>query len=88
MGEKVEKMTVRELIWMLESYPHDLRVVVSGYEDDFDDITPERISVVRIQLDVGTEDWEGRHEKLELLRKGAPNTGDIVDALVFHQASN
>ena len=51
-------------------------------------IAPERISVVKIQLDVGTEDWEGQHEKPELLRKGAAHTGDIVDALVFHWASN
>ena len=81
-------MTVKELIQILESYPSDLRVVVSGYEGGFDDIAPERISVVKIQLDVGTEDWEGQHEKPELLRKGAQNTGDIVDALVFHRASN
>lgn len=81
-------MTVKELIQILASYPSDLRVVVSGYEDGFDDIAPERISVVKIQLDVGTEDWEGQHEKPELLRKGAPKTGGIVDALVFHRASN
>ena len=52
-------MTVKELIQILESYPNDLRVVVSGYEEGFDDIAPERISVVKIQLDVGTEPWEG-----------------------------
>lgn len=81
-------MTVKELIQILESYPNDLRVVVSGYEDGFDDIAPERISVVRIQLDVGIEPWEGQHEKPDLLRKGTPRTGDTVDALVFHRASN
>ena len=81
-------MTVKELIQILESYPSDLRVAVSGYEGGFDDITPERISVVKIQLDVGTEPWEGQHEKPDFLRKGTPRTGDIVDALVFHRASN
>ncbi len=81
-------MTVKELIQILESYPQDLRVAVSGYEGGFDDIAPGRISVVKIQLDVGTEDWEGQHEKPDLLRKGAPSTGAIVDALVFHRASN
>lgn len=40
-------MTVKELMQMLESYPQDLRVVVSGYEDGYDNIAPERISVVR-----------------------------------------
>ena len=81
-------MTVKELIQMLESYPSDLRVVVSGYEGGFDDIAPERISVVKIQLDVGTEDWEGQHEEPDLRRKGSPSTGDLVDALVFRRASN
>lgn len=81
-------MTVKELIRILEAYPSDLRVVVSGYEGGFDDIALERISVVKIQLDVGTENWEGRHEEPDLRRKGAPSTGDIVDALVFHRASN
>ena len=81
-------MTVKELIQILESYPNDLRVVVNGYEGGFDDIAPERISVTKIQLDVGTEDWEGQHEGPDLRRKEAPSTGDIVDALVFHRASN
>lgn len=81
-------MTVEELIQMLESYPSDLRVVVSGYEGGFDDIAPERISVVKIQLDVGTEDWEGQHEEPELLGKGTPSIGAVVDALAFHRASN
>ena len=81
-------MTVKELIQMLESYSSDLRVVVSGYEGGFDDIAPERISVVKIQLDVGTEEWEGRHEEPALRRKGSPSTGAIVDALVFHRASH
>ncbi len=81
-------MTVKELIQILESYPNDLRVVMSGYEGGFDDVAPERISVVKIQLNVGTESWEGQHEEPDFLRKGAPNTGAIVDALVFHRASN
>ncbi len=81
-------MTVKELIQILGSYPNDLRVVVNGYEGGFDDIAPERISVTKIQLDVGTEEWEGQHEEPDLRRKEAPSTGDIVDALVFHRASN
>ena len=81
-------MTVKELIQMLESYPNDLRVVVNGYEGGYDDISPERISVTKIQLDVGTEEWEGQHEEPALRRKGAPSTGATVDALVFHRASH
>ena len=47
-------MTVKELAKLLESYPDDLRVVVNGYEDGFDDLAPERISVKKIQLDTKT----------------------------------
>ena len=80
-------MTVKELIQMLESYPNDLRVVVNGYEGGYDDLSPERILVTKIQLGVGTEEWEGQHEEPALRRKGSPSSGAIVDALVFHRAS-
>ena len=43
-------MTVKELVELLEKYPDNLRVVVNGYEDGFDDISPERISTTKIQL--------------------------------------
>ena len=36
-------MTVKELMEFLEKYPDDLRVVVNGYEDGYDDISPNRI---------------------------------------------
>jgi hypothetical protein len=54
-------MTVAELIELLATYPPGLRVVVDGYEDGFDDVLPERVSVTRIELDVGRAWWEGRH---------------------------
>ena len=81
-------MTIEELIRILQTYPQDTRVVVDGYEGGYDDISPERISVTKIQLDVGTEEWEGLHEEPALRRKGSPRSGAIVDALVFHRASN
>ena len=31
-------MTVKELMKFLEKYPDDLRIVVNGYEDGYDDI--------------------------------------------------
>lgn len=51
-------MTVKELMELLEKYPDDLRVVVNGYEDGYDDISPERIFTRKIQLDAGMHDWE------------------------------
>ena len=44
-------MTVKELVELLGKYPDYLRVVVNGYEDGYDDLAAERISVVKIQLD-------------------------------------
>lgn len=56
-------MTVGELRELLGTYPDDLRVVVNGYEQGYDDVSPGQISVVRLALDVGVEDWEGPHEE-------------------------
>lgn len=38
-------MTVHELMQLLSKYPSDLRVVVNGYEDGYDDVEPGRIFV-------------------------------------------
>ena len=54
-------MTVKELMELLEKYPNNLRVVVNGYEDGYDDISPERILTRKIQLDAIAHDWEGKH---------------------------
>ena len=39
-------MTVQQLIELLATYPAELRGGVNGYEDGFDDVTPERICTV------------------------------------------
>ena len=79
-------MTVKALMELLEKYPDDLRVVVNGYEDGFDDISPERISTTKIQLDAGTHDWEGQHNVPPSVGKSTDDT-KIVEALVFRRAS-
>ena len=33
-------MTVEELIRLLATFPGDLRVVVNGYEEGYDDLSP------------------------------------------------
>ena len=43
-------MTVKTLKELLSQYPEDLRVVVDGYEDGYDDVARQRISVSKIQL--------------------------------------
>ena len=78
-------MTVSELIDLLAAYPSGLRVVVNGYEQGFDDVVPERISVTRIELDTGRKWWEGRHGEP---RDDPSAKASIVDALVLHRGSN
>ena len=54
-------MTVDELIQLLARHSPGLRVVVNGYENGYDDLSPEQLSVVRIALNTGKHPWEGRH---------------------------
>ena len=71
-------MTVSELVKFLGDYPAELRVVVTGYEDGYDDVDPGRISVQEIRLDVNTEWYYGRHGSAE-----DAGTGAVVSALVL-----
>ena len=80
-------MTVQQLITLLGTYPPDLRVVVSGYESGFDDVESERVSVTRIELDVGADWWDGRHSAA-VDRGSEEHSGRIVDALVLRRASH
>ena len=54
-------MTVAELIRILQTHPKDMRVVVDGYEEGYDDLERHLISVKEIRLDVGNKWWEGCH---------------------------
>ena len=47
-----------------------------------------QISVVRLALDVGVEDWEGRHEEPDLIGADAGKPATIVDALVLCRTSH
>ena len=78
-------MTVQQLIELLATYPSGLRVVVNGYEDGFDDVTPERIRLTRIELDRGEHRWEGRHASP---LADAGTDAPVVDALVLQRESS
>ena len=80
-------MTVKELAELLRKYPDDLRVVVNGYEDGFDDLSLERISVVKIQLDTQIHDWEGQHSDFHGSEKEISDDVEIVKALVLRRRS-
>ena len=77
-------MTVDELIRLLAKHSPDLRVVVDGYEDGYDDLSPEQLSVVGIALNAGKHRWEGRHGDPNGQTEGA----DVVEALVLRRVSN
>ena len=76
-------MTVGEPIQLLQPHPQDIRVVVDGYEDGFDDLTPEQLSVVTIALNTGKHRWEGQHGDPD-----GPNNAEVVKALALRRVSN
>ena len=80
-------MTVKELVELLGKYPDDLRVVVNGYEDGYDDLSLERISIIKIQLDTQIHDWEGQHSDFYGSEKEIADDAQIVEALVFRRRS-
>ena len=81
-------MTVGQLVELLQGYPQDLRVVVNGYEDGYDDLSPEQVSAVRIALNTGKHDWEGRHGDPGGSTGRPAADSDVVDALVLQRVSN
>ena len=80
-------MTVRELIDVLQQYPAGLRVVVNGYEEGYDDLSPQQISTAEIALNTGKHAWEGQHGDPHWLR-GIPDGIEVVEALVLRRVSN
>ncbi len=75
-------MSVYELIRLLEKHPPDLRVVVNGYEEGYDDLEARLVSVREIRLDAGKKWWEGRHhDSWDNRTEGSA----VVNALVLHR---
>lgn len=56
-------MTINELIEILRQFPPEMRVVVKGYEDGFDDI--DTIKQVSLILNANEEWWYGAHADLK-----------------------
>ena len=52
-------MTVGQLTRLLQNHPQDMRVVVDGYEDGYDDLTPKQLRVVKLSLNTGTREYVG-----------------------------
>ena len=76
-------MTVAELIQLLQRHPQNLRVVVNGYEEGYDDLTAEQLTVVTITLNTGKHPWEGRHGD-----PFGPSDDELTQALALRRVSN
>lgn len=77
-------MTVNELVELLRSFPGDLQVVVNGYEEGYDDLTPEQITRIKIALNTGKHHWEGAHGHPD----DAKGKAAIVEVVALQRTSN
>ena len=62
-------MTVNDLIQLLSDHPPDLRVVVDGYEEGYDDLSPGQLRLVKISLNTGRHEYVGTHGDVDYLPK-------------------
>ena len=63
-------MTVRELVECLQRLPEGLRVVVNGYEEGYDDLSPDQITRIRISLNTVIQRFETCYDCLwKVLRR-------------------
>ena len=75
-------MTISELIKTLAGYAADMRVVVNGYEEGYDDLE-ERLECVReIRLNTDIKWWERHHREVENTRT---ECSAIVNALMLNR---
>ena len=77
-------MTVEELIAILQEHPSDLRVVVDGYEDGYDDLSPTQIRLTEVALNTGIERYVGVHGEPS---QAGPETV-VVEARVLQRTSS
>ncbi len=57
-------MTVDELIQLLANYPPDLRIIVQGYEEGYDDPEVGCVVAGEATLNVSSAWYYGRHEQV------------------------
>lgn len=81
-------MSVRAMIDLLNEYPEDTRVVVNGYEQGYDDLSPEQISVISIVLNTGVHEWDGKHGDPGNRPTTSQEAVTTVEALVLRRTSN
>ena len=76
-------MTIEELIRLLSAYPADLRVMVQGYEDGYDDLEADCVIAGEAILNVNSAWYYGRHERA--LTGDDRTGGETVHALFLRR---
>ena len=76
-------ITVKMMIDLLIKYPEDLRVVVSGYEEGWDDLSPEQICVIPVVPDTGKNDWQGQHLDADDVPEAFKNPCNLLKYWLF-----
>ena len=61
--EIIKQMTTTELIENLKRFSPDTRVVISGYENNFNDVL--NVKKMKLRLNVSEHWYEGAHEESE-----------------------
>ena len=80
-------MTVYELIQLLRKHPPDLHVVVDGYEDGYDDLSPKRLRVVKMSLNTGTREYVGAHGDVDYVPQEKLAGLEVEEALALRRTS-
>ena len=81
-------MTVGQLTRLLQNYPQDMRVVVDGYEDGYDDLTPKKLRMVKISLNTGSREYVGTHGDVDYVPEEKLAGLDVEEALALHRTSH
>ena len=76
-------MTVDELIQLLAKHPPDLRVMVQGYEEGYDDLETGCVVACLASLDVKSAWYYGRHK--QVLSSDKLTTHETVRALFLRR---
>ena len=80
-------MNVKELIEVLGEYPEEMRVVVQGYEDGYDDVAKSSLKQIHVKLGAGKERWEGDHIEIGSKQDTAVNGDDIEQVVAIDRTS-
>ena len=77
-------MTVRELIESLSKIEDkEIRVMVSGYERGVKDIEDNTPAIIHVALDVNTEWYYGKHERVDDMYGSTNSDYHIVKAIIL-----